>query len=240
MTVLFRFREARHGLDFSVGSTSPGRFSPRTCGPSAITVSCSNLSFFGGIIFAVIRALSRRLSVSFRLFGLAVHGNAAACSVPEILFRPDPIVSTCRRSVAGRHSGLAASSRVLSIQDIIQFRILRRQGPSRGCADLGLSRSQACRKINRGAGGACRDTADRQHMHRALLKGFGAGVGHLSGRVNAVFANGDFENRPAFLNSTVAARMLYYVINLGLGLGLAPLEAASRSPVELTGIQTHD
>ena len=150
------------GLDFTVVPPFAGALLTGALWTIAITVSAAILSFFGGIVFAVIALYAPLvIRLPFRLFAWLFIGHAAAAAAVPDLFRPDPD----RRRPAGLRppasSGWVCIFAVYN-SDIIQAGI--RAGRCRpvrgGSRTLGLSRIQTLRKVvvpqAIPLGGACR------------------------------------------------------------------------------------
>ncbi|MEP3326641.1 MAG: amino acid ABC transporter permease [Nitratireductor sp.] len=210
------------GLDFSVVPAFAGALITGALWTIAITLSAAVLSFFGGIIFAVI-ALYAPLVIRypFRLFAWLFMGTPLLLQLFLIYFGLIQIGVDLPAFVAGV-IGLGLHFAVYN-SDIIQAGILAvDKGQYEGARTLGLSRIQTLRKII--VPQAVRSVVPPIGNNMiALLKDSALvsviGVTELT-LTSQMAISRTF--RP--FEFYVAAAACYYVINLGLEAGLRRIE----------------
>jgi len=210
------------GLDFSVVPAFAGALFTGALWTIAITVSAAILSFFGGIIFAVIALYSPALiRYPFRLFAWLFMGTPLLLQLFLIYFGLIQIGIDLPAFVAGV-IGLGLHFAVYN-SDIIQSGILAvDKGQYEGARTLGLSRSQALRKIIvpqavRAVIPPIGNNMIALLKDSALVSVIGVAELTLSSQmaISRTFRPFEFY---------VAAAACYYVINLGLEAGLRHIE----------------
>jgi polar amino acid transport system permease protein len=210
------------GLDFSVVPAFAGALLTGALWTIAITLSAAVLSFFGGIVFAVI-ALYAPLVIRypFRLFAWLFMGTPLLLQLFLIYFGLIQIGIDLPAFVAGV-IGLGLHFAVYN-SDIIQAGILAvDKGQYEGARTLGLSRMQTLRKVVvpqavRSVVPPIGNNMIALLKDSALVSVIGVAELTLSSQmaISRTFRPFEFY---------VAAAACYYVINLGLEAGLRRIE----------------
>jgi len=210
------------GLDFSVVPAFAGVLFTGALWTIAITLSAAVLSFFGGIVFAVI-ALYAPLVIRypFRLFAWLFMGTPLLLQLFLIYFGLIQIGIDLPAFVAGV-IGLGLHFAVYN-SDIIQAGILAvDKGQYEGARTLGLSRIQTLRKVVvpqavRSVVPPIGNNMIALLKDSALVSVIGVAELTLSSQmaISRTFRPFEFY---------VAAAACYYVINLGLEAGLRRIE----------------
>jgi polar amino acid transport system permease protein len=210
------------GLDFSVVPAFAGALLTGALWTIAITLSAAVLSFFGGIVFAVI-ALYAPLVIRypFRLFAWLFMGTPLLLQLFLIYFGLIQIGIDLPAFVAGV-IGLGLHFAVYN-SDIIQAGILAvDKGQYEGARTLGLSRIQTLRKVVvpqavRSVVPPIGNNMIALLKDSALVSVIGVAELTLSSQmaISRTFRPFEFY---------VAAAACYYVINLGLEAGLRRIE----------------
>lgn len=210
------------GLDFSVVPAFAGALFMGALWTIAITVSAAVLSFFGGIIFAVIALYAPAvIRYPFRLFAWLFMGTPLLLQLFLIYFGLIQIGIDLPAFVAGV-IGLGLHFAVYN-SDIIQSGILAvDKGQYEGARTLGLSRPQTLRKIIvpqavRAVIPPIGNNMIALLKDSALVSVIGVAELTLSSQmaISRTFRPFEFY---------VAAAACYYVINLGLEAGLRRIE----------------
>ncbi|MBU4530486.1 MAG: amino acid ABC transporter permease [Hoeflea sp.] len=210
------------GLDFSVVPPFAGALFTGALWTIAITVSAAILSFFGGIVFAVIALYAPRIiRLPFRLFAWLFMGTPLLLQLFLIYFGLIQIGIDLPAFVAGV-IGLGLHYTVYN-SDIIQSGILAvDKGQYEGARTLGLSRMQTLRKIIvpqavRSVIPPIGNNMIALLKDSALVSVIGVAELTLSSQmaISRTFRPFEFY---------VAAAACYYVINLGLEAGLRRIE----------------
>ncbi|MBC7283094.1 amino acid ABC transporter permease [Hoeflea sp.] len=210
------------GLDFSVVPPFAGALLMGALWTIAITVSAAVLSFFGGIVFAVIALYSPLvIRLPFRLFAWLFMGTPLLLQLFLIYFGLIQIGVDLPAFVAGV-IGLGLHFAVYN-SDIIQAGILAvDKGQYEGARTLGLSRLQTLRKIIvpqavRSVIPPIGNNMIALLKDSALVSVIGVAELTLSSQmaISRTFRPFEFY---------VAAAACYYVINLGLEAGLRRIE----------------